>query len=114
MPRLDLSTQQRAYAIHALKEMQRRDAAEIGFNLALAKAGDSVRDLSFGRLAFSVPEDHRRILALIFPEIDSPDSKIRSKAWIKLMKDDLTIPYRANAKETGNNGRKTGSIHINA
>ena len=102
MPRLNLSTAQRDYAIHALKQMQSRDAPEISFNLALAKAEDSVNDLSFGRMAFSIPEDHRRILALIFPEIDSPDGKIRSKAWMKLMKHDLTIPYRVNAKETGN------------
>jgi len=106
MPRLDLSTAQRDYAIHALKEMQKRDYAHIKFNLAMAKAEDSVRDLTFGRMMFSIPEDHRRILALIFPGIDSEDAKDRTKEWKKLMKNDLTIPYRVNAKETGNNGRQ--------
>lgn len=106
MPRMNLSTAQRDYAIHALKTMQKRDCIEIAFNLEMAKAEENVKDLSFGRMAFSIPEDHRRILALIFPEIDSPDAKIRSKAWMKLMKNDLTIPYRINAKESGN-ARKT-------
>ena len=106
MPRLNLSTEQRNYAIFALKQMQARDKSEIEFNLALAKATDSVRDLSFGRMALSIPEDHRRILALIYPGIDEKDGKDRTKAWMKLMKDDLTIPYRINAKETGN-ARKT-------
>lgn len=106
MPRLDLSTAQRDYAIHALKTMQKRDYAEIYFNLEMAKAEDSVRDLTFGRMMLSVPDDHRRILALIFPEIDSPDGEIKTKAWKKLMKHDLTIPYRINSKETGN-ARKT-------
>lgn len=102
MPRLDLSTSQREYAIFALKTMQKRDYAEIYFNLEMAKAEDSVRDLSFGRMMFSMPDDHRRILALIFPGIDSEDGKEKTKAWKKLMKNDLTIPYRINAKETGN------------
>ena len=102
MPRLNLSTAQRDYAIHALKMMQKRDYVEIAFNLEMAKAEDSVRDLSFGRMMFSIPEDHRRILALIFPGIDSEDGKDRTKAWKKLMKHELTIPYRINAKETGN------------
>ena len=102
MPRLNLSTAQRDYAIHALKQMQKRDYVEIAFNLEMAKAEDSVRDLSFGRMMFSIPEDHRRILALIFPGIDSPDGKERTKEWKKIMKHELTLPYRINAKETGN------------
>lgn len=112
MPRLNLSTEQRNYAIYALKQMQRRDARLIKFNLDMAKAEDSVRDLTFGRMAFSIPEDHRALLAMIYPEIDSQDGEIRTKAWRKLMHDDLTIPYRLNKKERGNkNGRKARPIH---
>lgn len=99
-------------AIHVLQKMQKRDFVEIAFNLEMAKSEDSVRDLSFGRMALSMPEDHRRILALIFPEIDSPDAKIRSKAWRRLLKDDLTIPYRINAKEKGANV-KARPFHFN-
>lgn len=106
MPRMNLSTEQRNYAIHALRKMQKRDFVEIYFNLEMAKAEDSVRDLTFGRMMFSIPEDHRRILALIFPAIDSEDSIERTKAWKKLFKHELTLPYRINAKETGN-ARKT-------
>ncbi len=103
MPRMDLSTEQRNYAIYALKQMQKRDAPEIAFNLEMAKAEDSVKDLTFGRMMLSIPDDHRRILALIFPEIDSQDAEIRTKAWKRLMKDDLIKPYRLNAKEKGGN-----------
>lgn len=102
MPRMDLGSNQREYAIHALKQMQKRDYAEIYFNLEMAKAEDSVRDFSFGRMMLSIPEDHRRILALIFPAIDSEDGIEKTKAWKKLMKNDLTLPYRINPKETGN------------
>ena len=102
MPRMNLSTAQRDYAIHALKTMQKRDYIEIDFNLAMAKAEDSVRDLTFGRMMFSIPDDHRRILALIFPGIDSEDAIERTKEWKKLMKHELTYPYRLNKKETGN------------
>ena len=112
MPRMDLGSTQREYAIFALKEMQKRDYVEMYFNLEMAKAEDSVRDLTFGRMMLSIPEDHRRILALIFPEIDSQDGEIKTKAWKKLMKHDLIKPYRLNAKETGN-ARKTmhGSLN---
>ena len=106
MPRMDLGSAQRDYAIFALKQMQKRDYAEMYFNLEMAKAEDSVRDLTFGRMMLSIPEDHRRILALIFPEIDSQDGEIKTKAWKKLMKHDLIKPYRLNAKEAGN-ARKT-------
>jgi len=106
MPRMDLGSTQREYAIFALKEMQKRDYVEMYYNLEMAKAEDSVRDLTFGRMMLSIPEDHRRILALIFPEIDSQDGEIKTKAWKKLMKNDLIKPYRLNAKETGN-ARKT-------
>ena len=103
MPRIDLKPGERKYALHALNEMQKRDYVEIYFNLEMAKAEDSVRDLTFGRMMLSIPDDHRRILALLYPEIDSQDAEIRTKAWKRLMKDDITKPYRINAKETGGN-----------
>lgn len=105
MPRIDLKIGERQYAEHALREMQKRDYVEIYFNLEMAKGEDSVRDLTFGRMMLSIPEDHRRILALLYPEIDSKDAEIRTKAWKKLMTNDITIPYRLNAKETGNAGK---------
>ena len=102
MPRLDLGTNQREYAIYALKQMQVRDKVEIDQNLSMARLENDIKDFSFGRMAFSIPEDHRRVLALIFPGIDSEDGKERTHAWKKLMKHELTIPYRINPKETGN------------
>lgn len=112
MPRIDLKTDERKYALHALREMQKRDYVEIYFNLEMAKV-DSVNDLTFGRMMLSVPEDHRRIIALLYPEIDSPDAEIRTKAWKRLMKDDISYPYRINRKETGGN-MKTKPIIFNA
>ena len=52
MPRIDLKHGERKYALHALKEMQKRDFKEINFNLEMAKAENSVRDLSFGRMVW--------------------------------------------------------------
>lgn len=106
MPRMNLSTEQREYAIHALKQMQVRDKPEIDKELSMARLENDIRDFSFGRMMFSIPEDHRRMLALIFPAIDSEDGKERSNAWKKLMKHELTRPYRLNPKESGN-ARKT-------
>ena len=106
MPRLDLSKEQREYAIYALRQMQKRDKLEIDRELSMARLENDIKDFSFGRMMFSIPEDHRRILALIFPGIDSEDGKDRTKAWKKLMKHELTRPYRINPKETGN-ARKT-------
>jgi len=105
MPRLDLSKPQREYAIYALKQMQKRDKLEMDFNVECAKAAEAVKDLTFGRLAFSIPEDHRAMLAMIFPEIDSQDAEIRTKAWKGLMRHELTRPYLLNAKEQGKKKR---------
>ena len=102
MPRYDLTTGARNFAIHKLKEMQRKDHPVIRENIELAKAEDSVRDLSFGRLALSIPDDHRTVLGNIFPDLDSHDAQIRTKAWKAFLKHDLSRPYRINAKETGN------------
>jgi len=106
MPRIDLTTPQVQMARSILTEMQWRDKQEIDINLSVARLENDIKDFSFGRMALSIPEDHRRVLALIYPEIDSPDGQIRTKAWKKLMKDELLRAYRINPKETGN-ARKT-------
>jgi hypothetical protein len=110
MPRLDLSPDEVKQARYILGEMVRRDFAEIYFNIEMAK-DENVKDLTFGRMMLSIPEDHRRVLALIYPEIDSPDAQIKTKAWKRLMKDEITMPYRINQKETGGN-QKGKSITI--
>lgn len=109
MPRIDLTTSQVQIARSILKEMQMRDKPEIDVNLSMARLENDIKDFSFGRMALSIPDDHRRVLALIYPEIDSPDGQIKTKAWKRLMKDELTYPYRINPKETGN-ARKRGMV----
>ena len=110
MPRLDLSPDEVKQARYVLGEMVRRDFAEIYFNIVMSK-DDNVRDLTFGRMMLSIPEDHRRVLALIYPEIDCQDGQIKTKAWKRLMKDDITMPYRINQKESGGN-QKGKSITV--
>jgi len=112
MPRIDLKKGERKYALHALKEMQKRDYKEIQFNLDMAKAENSVRDMSFGRMMLSIPEDHRRILGLLLPDLDSKDAQERTNAWKRFMKNPLSKPYRLNAKEKGGNA-KAQPIYFN-
>ena len=100
MPRLDLSPKEVEVARFVLNEMVKRDFADIYLNIEEAK---NVRDMTFGRMMLSIPEDHRRVLALIYPEIDSKDSQIKTRAWKRLMKDEITLPYRVNKKELGGN-----------
>jgi len=103
MARLNLDKADIPKARYVLNEMCKRDFVEIWQNLERAKSTDAVRDMSFGRMMLSIPDDHRAVLALIYPDIDSKDAKTRTKAWLKLMKDEITLPYRLNAKESGGN-----------
>ena len=100
MPRLELSPDEVKQARFVLNEMVKRDFAQIYLNIEKA---ENVRDLSFGRMMLSIPDDHRRVLSLIYPEIDSKDSQIKTRAWKRLMKDEITLPYRVNKKEAGGN-----------
>jgi len=106
MPRIDLSTKDREKALWILRQMQIRDKPEIDRELSMARIENDVRDLSFGRMMFSIPEDHRRVLGLIFPALDSQDAKEKTNAWKKFMKHEISNAYRLNPKERGN-GRKT-------
>jgi len=106
MPRIDLSTKDREKAIWILRQMQIRDKLEIDRELSMARIENDVRDLSFGRMMFSIPEDHRRVLGLIFPALDSQDAKEKTQAWHKFIKHELSNAYKLNPKERGN-GRKT-------
>jgi hypothetical protein len=112
MPRMDLSTEQRQAALWILQQMQYRDKAEIERELSMARLENDIKDFSFGRMMFSIPEDHRRVLGLIFPDLDSPDGKTKTKAWKKFMKDDISKAYRINPKESGNNV-KARTFHLN-
>ena len=102
MPRLDLSTKDREKAFWIIRQMQIRDKPEIDRELSMARLENDIRDLSFGRMMLSIPEDHRRVLGLIFPALDSRDGKEKTQAWAKFMKHDLSNAYKLNPKERGN------------
>lgn len=48
----------------------------------------------FGRWALSVPlEDHAQLVRK-YPELGSPDARIRSAAWLRFIKSPESAPYR--------------------
>jgi len=97
----------RAYAIHALRQMQRRDKMEIDTQKALADMG--TKDLKFGRLALSIPEDHYQILKIIHPELSARDGKEKLD-FVKnrVPKLELFKPYLINEKEQLRGNRHGG------
>ncbi len=57
------------------------------------------KDLSFGRLAFSAPQDHYELLTMIYPEMQSPDAEIKTKFYKSIGNLELFQPYLINPKE---------------
>ena len=86
-------------ATKCLRYMQRRDFRELDFNLNLAKEKEAVKDLSFGRWALSIPEQHLEVLKCMFPDLRCQDNHIRQLAWKAFMKNDLSTPYKINANQ---------------
>ncbi len=86
----------RDYALYALRKMQYRDKSLLDEQRA---AAETVNDLSFARLGFSIPQDHYEMATMCFPELQSPDAQIKTKAWQKFAKNDLGKPYLMNPKE---------------
>ena len=82
-----------------LRMMQERDKRLINFNLALSRETEAIKDLKFGRLAMSIPEDHFRVLTLLDPELNSQDNHTRFQAEKRLMNSEISIPYRINSKQ---------------
>lgn len=85
-------------ATKCLRYMQRRDSRELEFNLNCAKEDSVINDLSFGRLALSIPEQHLEVLKIMYPDLSCVDNEVRYKAWQALSKNELSIPYKPNSK----------------
>ena len=87
----------REQAWEVLRICQRRDAVALGLNMDSSK-DEIVKDLSFGRLALSIPEQHYEILTMIMPELNSPDGTEQTLAWKTFMGMDESLPYKPNKK----------------
>ena len=82
-------------AHYVLKQMQKRDYSEL--DLQMQCANDvNLKDLSFGRLALSIPADHYEVLTLIYPDLQCPDAEIKTKAWKAFCMTPESLPYKPN------------------
>ena len=93
-----LNKAERELAIKHVVQMQHRDRLDISVQHALADMG--TKDLSFARLALSIPDDHYELLKLIYPDMVCPDGKIKTKFYTKRApKIELFKAYFLNQKE---------------
>ena len=84
-------------ALIVLKQMQQRDYKEMDLAMNMQK-DEIITDLSFGRLALQIPEDHYEVLSMLYPDIQSSDATIKTLAWKTFMETDISLPYKVNKK----------------
>ncbi len=53
-----------------------------------------LRDLSFGRMALSIPELDYAHLVRKYPDLASPDGEIKQRAWAKFCASSESAPYK--------------------
>ncbi len=85
-------------ALQVLKWRQAVDYAALDKQMDMQK-DEIVTDLSFGRLALQIPEDHYELLTMAYPQLQNPDAEVKTLAWKKFMSSELSIPYKINAKQ---------------
>jgi hypothetical protein len=71
--------------------MQKRDHQEIMLERAYKETS---KDFSFGRLEWSIPEDHYALLTMVFPDLVCVDAEIKTKAYKKLRAEPLAQIYK--------------------
>ena len=86
-----------AQALAVLKQFQHRDYKHLGEQMDMQK-DEIVTDLSFGRLAMTIPEDHYEVLTMAFPLLQNSDAQIKSLEWKRVMALDICLPYKVNSK----------------
>ena len=64
------------------------------FNAEVRKNPGTVRKLDWAGLAVNIPELDFYRLQKMFPELNSPDGEIRTKAWRRFFRSSLADPYR--------------------
>jgi len=82
-------------ARYVLKAMQKRVYQHLQSQLDCAK-DVNLKDLSFGRLALSIPEDHYEVLTMMYPDLQCPDAQIKTKAWKAFCISEESLPYKIN------------------
>ena len=87
-----------AEARQVLKTMQMRDYRLLDKQIDCAK-DVNLKDLSFGRMALDIPEDHYEVLKLIYPDLVCPDADIKTKAWKAFCISEESLPYKPNIKQ---------------
>lgn len=65
-------------------------------NAELRKS-EAVRDLSFGRLALTIPLEDWQDLRARYPELASKDGEIRARAWQRFISSAESLPYKVTA-----------------
>lgn len=63
--------------------------------------GAKPRNFGFGGVALRIPELDYKVIQIMFPDVNSPDHEIRTKAWQKFANDPLSEPYRVHRKTRG-------------
>lgn len=83
-------------ALVELKRLQMRDYKHLDKQMDMAK-DEIITDLSFGRLALTIPDDHYEVLTIAFPMLQNRDAQAKTLAWKEFMNSDLSLPYKPNA-----------------
>ena len=84
-------------ALMVLKYRQAVDYADLDKQMDMQK-DEIIKDLSFGRLAMTIPQDHYELLTMAFPLLQHTDAQIKSLEWKRVMALDICLPYKVNTK----------------
>jgi hypothetical protein len=68
--------------------------ARLSLSETLRGEPGTMRDLSFGRLALTIPAEDHEQLTEKYPDLKSRDAHIRSAAWKKFISSAESEPYR--------------------
>ena len=95
----DKSNDFTAMAWEVLRQMQQRDYKVLDLRMDCAKDDTNLKDLTFGRLVLSIPEDHYEVLTMIMPDLQNPIPEVKTKAWKAFTFMDESLPYKPNAQQ---------------
>lgn len=85
-------------AMIVLKTMQKRDFDHLDNQMDMAK-DEIITDLTFGRLALTIPYDHYEVLTMMYPDLQHEDATEKTLAWKKFMATEVSLPYKNNKKQ---------------
>jgi len=88
------------YALMALRARQREDYKILDKQMAMGRE-DVFNDMSFGRLAMTIPDDHYELLTMAFPLLQCKDAVEKTKEWKRVSRMDICLPYLVNKNQRG-------------